>query len=618
MTGDTTAVSYFGLPLYGYISTPDTVRTNTGLYQPLSEIFSHVLRYFNPKNPNKAPAYVNERAEWNKLILYAENGVDVLRVISPQKSISAAPIPPVMNMDPNYFDNESEYGYSYYQNILEFYRSNTLTISLAGATQSGDTYTGVVNSDGSITMTGMSTGFIVTIAAPTSSDTSPTLTTTYSIFSGTPALASTTNTNPEAIADAVQIGQFFADAIIPGLIPTTETISLDFLAGNKKRAYEYNKNLTTTKETGPWYCLYSKSLHSLGYLYTYAFDEPIWPEVQITSQYSEISPIPTYMAIRVGPVTESTTRSKTKISIESSENPAEMGTPVRFTISVTSDQLTGHVKGYVLYTIDDVLQEPILLVKGKAVTQPYVLTPGRHLIKGIYTGDVNHFPSKFRRLTQYITSSTLTATTTTLVSSKNPSGVDEEVTFTAIVKNSKRVNKIGPPTGSVIFKIDGVSHTVPLIDHRASFSTSSLSQGKHRIRAIYSGDTDHLDSKSTVLTQVVKSVVPPSVAPPRDLHVHQIKQCCLIQTEFVNVITWKAPRILEPPVLYRIYRNANLTNFVAEVKAAPNQNRFQYKDNNRKEGQTYKYFIVSVDAAGDISQPAEVIYSYSEISESSS
>jgi len=95
----------------------------------------------------------------------------------------------------------------------------------------------------------------------------------------------------------------------------------------------------------------------------------------------------------------------------------------------------------------------------------------------------------------------LDQTTTSLVSSANPSQYGQSVQITATVAS------VGPntPTGTVTFK-DGVtvvSGSALNGSGQASFTTSSLSVGSHSITASYPGDTNSLPSTSTVLTQVV-------------------------------------------------------------------------------------------------------------------
>ena len=103
------------------------------------------------------------------------------------------------------------------------------------------------------------------------------------------------------------------------------------------------------------------------------------------------------------------------------------------------------------------------------------------------------------------------ATTTSLVSTVNPSLVGQAVTFTATVNSGATV-----ATGTVVFR-DGVTvlATVALVGQSAAFTTSTLTQGVHSITAAYSGDPETAPSTSPVLNQVVNPVggpPPPSFA----------------------------------------------------------------------------------------------------------
>jgi hypothetical protein len=96
---------------------------------------------------------------------------------------------------------------------------------------------------------------------------------------------------------------------------------------------------------------------------------------------------------------------------------------------------------------------------------------------------------------------TKAATTTTVVSSKNPSTYRTSVTFTASVKSTTT----GTPTGQVTFK-DGSTTlgTGTLSGGKATFRTSSLPVGTHSITAVYGGSTSYNGSTSSALTQKVK------------------------------------------------------------------------------------------------------------------
>jgi hypothetical protein len=95
----------------------------------------------------------------------------------------------------------------------------------------------------------------------------------------------------------------------------------------------------------------------------------------------------------------------------------------------------------------------------------------------------------------------LLPTTTTVVSSNNPSAFGSTVTFTATVSGV-----IVTPTGTVTFK-DGATTlgTAPLNSGSAGFTITTLSTGSHSITAVYGGDTLYNGSTSTALIQSVVS-----------------------------------------------------------------------------------------------------------------
>jgi hypothetical protein len=88
---------------------------------------------------------------------------------------------------------------------------------------------------------------------------------------------------------------------------------------------------------------------------------------------------------------------------------------------------------------------------------------------------------------------------TSLLSSLNPSGFEQSVTFTAAVSSAS-----GTPTGSVIF-YDASTQigSATLASGRASISTSSLVAGSHSITAAYQGAYGFGTSSSAPLNQIV-------------------------------------------------------------------------------------------------------------------
>ena len=96
-------------------------------------------------------------------------------------------------------------------------------------------------------------------------------------------------------------------------------------------------------------------------------------------------------------------------------------------------------------------------------------------------------------------------TTTSLVSSVNPSSFGQSVTFTATVTGHG--NRI--PTGTVSF-MDGTSDLGNAglnTNGVAQFSTSALAVGTHSMTAVYAGDAHFGSSTSPVLYQVVQGSI---------------------------------------------------------------------------------------------------------------
>ena len=97
------------------------------------------------------------------------------------------------------------------------------------------------------------------------------------------------------------------------------------------------------------------------------------------------------------------------------------------------------------------------------------------------------------------------ATTTKLVSSKNPATFTQAVTFTATVTPQGK----GTPSGTVSF-FDGASNigSSPLNGSGvATFATSTLALGTHSITASYSGDANWAASTSAALSESVQGAV---------------------------------------------------------------------------------------------------------------
>jgi DNA-binding beta-propeller fold protein YncE len=77
----------------------------------------------------------------------------------------------------------------------------------------------------------------------------------------------------------------------------------------------------------------------------------------------------------------------------------------------------------------------------------------------------------------------------------------------------------------------------------------------------------------------------------------------LLQTDFINKLTWMPQIQSFPPVAYNIYRDAALTQLIATVPASGN---LQYLDHDRSPNTVYTYYIAAVDILGTIYNPVSI------------
>lgn len=279
---DATAVSAFSIPLYGYLAGATSTSSTTGLYQPRSYIMNQAAAAF---------AAAPEDAQWNKLIL-RQNG-NILRCLSPGQSIADS------QFDINYLDNLANYTYSYLADLYTYYGTgvNTLNMTVL-TTDPAATYNYAGTATGNVfTFTSNDPGADTPISFQLlNSDTTPTETTTYNIFEGLNLFNPVTQPVAGTAQDAVS--KLFQEAIMAGILPTTNTLTLASLVSNQAGYYQVNPLLSGTgKTTGPWYNLYSKALHSLGYIYTFAYDDALWPQVLLGGPFVNNS---TYLGITIG------------------------------------------------------------------------------------------------------------------------------------------------------------------------------------------------------------------------------------------------------------------------------------------------------------------------------
>jgi hypothetical protein len=191
----------------------------------------------------------------------------------------------------------------------------------------------------------------------------------------------------------------------------------------------------------------------------------------------------------------------TTTNVISSANPSVPNQSVTFTATVSAS--SGTPTGTVTFKDGSNALGTAMLAGSQATFSTSALGPGSHSITAVYGGDANFAGSTSPALNQVVVS----ATTTSVVSSANPSIVTQSVTFTATV--SVVPPGSGMPTGTMTFK-DGTSvlGTGTLSSGQATFTTSLLTAGSHSITAVYGGSANFQASTSAALNQTVTSQPP--------------------------------------------------------------------------------------------------------------
>jgi len=211
---------------------------------------------------------------------------------------------------------------------------------------------------------------------------------------------------------------------------------------------------------------------------------------------------------------ETVSKSATTTSVVSSLDPATYASAVTFTATIVP-ALNGPISGTVTFKdgATTLGAGAVNTTTRKATFASVALAVGAHSITAVYSGDTDFNASTSAALAQTVNKA---ATTTSVVSSLDPSTYGTAVTFTATIVPAIS----GPISGTVTFK-DGAATlgavAVNTTTHKATFATPDLAVGAHSITAVYGGDSDFNASTSAALAQTVnKAVTTTSVASSLD------------------------------------------------------------------------------------------------------
>lgn len=209
-----------------------------------------------------------------------------------------------------------------------------------------------------------------------------------------------------------------------------------------------------------------------------------------------------YCATSLSPIVPyAVNKGSTTTTLTSSANPALPGQMVTFTAKVSAvSPAAGTPTGTVTFSDGATTLGTVALAgSGQATFSTSSLTLGDHPIKVAYSGDSNFNASTSAPLNQTVRKSS----TTTLISSPNPSVFGQTVTLTATVTPTAPAT--GTPTGTVTFSDAGMPLGTAALDGSgvAALSTGAIPAGNRSLTAIYNGDATFSAATSAPRVQTV-------------------------------------------------------------------------------------------------------------------
>lgn len=198
------------------------------------------------------------------------------------------------------------------------------------------------------------------------------------------------------------------------------------------------------------------------------------------------------------PLTQTVTKAATATSLDLSLNPAATNQALTFTAAVSS-QYGGTVTGTVTFIAGSQNLGNASLSGNVAALTTSFGSAGTYSITALYSGDSNNTGSGSPSLSEKI----IASTTTTIISSLNPSAVGQAITFTATVASSAGI----PLNGETITFYNGTAllAAAPLSAGTATITTSALPAGVFTVTARYQGDSTFAASTSAGLRQTINA-----------------------------------------------------------------------------------------------------------------
>ena len=192
------------------------------------------------------------------------------------------------------------------------------------------------------------------------------------------------------------------------------------------------------------------------------------------------------------------------VAVTSSVNPSTTGSPITFSVTVSSggSTPTGQVT---LLDANIPLGTAQLAAGGLASFTTSTLTSGQHTITVAYAGDTSNSSAVSSPVLQLV-KDVQAATTTLIASSASPAIAGSSLQLTASVAVSTAGSGTGTISGTVAF-VEGPNTlgTADIVNGNATLSLTTLDAGTHAILAVYSGDAHYAQSTSAPLREVIQT-----------------------------------------------------------------------------------------------------------------
>jgi Bacterial Ig-like domain (group 3) len=327
-----------------------------------------------------------------------------------------------------------------------------------------------------------------------------TVTAVYHSWSATSA-SSGNVTVTSSIATTTTVGSSPSPSVVGQSVTYTATVTPNSVSTTPTGTVTFKDGSTAIACTGGSQTLNSSGVATCQFTYTSVGTH------SITAVYAGAG---SFTASTSTALAQTVNQASTTTSMTSSGSPSVTGQSVTYTATVAAvSPGAGTATGTVSF-MDGVVAvacsgggSQTLNAFGVATCQLVYAGVGTHSITGVYSGDTNFLTSTSTAFTQTVNKA---STTTTVVSSVNPSVTGQSVTYTATVAAVSP--GAGTPAGSVTFK-DGaatITCTGGSTTLSAGVATCQLvyaGVGTHSITGVYSGDINFLTSTSTAFTQTV-------------------------------------------------------------------------------------------------------------------